>query len=68
MRRLVEIITPNAVKSGLGDIPIDAFVATRARGEGRRMQMITEVDAEQNTMTIIMMPTIGARGGEKEKT
>jgi regulator of protease activity HflC (stomatin/prohibitin superfamily) len=44
--------------------------------ELRRMQMITEVGAEQNTMTIIMMPsefvemarTIGARGGEKEKT
>jgi regulator of protease activity HflC (stomatin/prohibitin superfamily) len=44
--------------------------------ELRRMQMITEVGAEQNTMTIIMMPSefvemaraIGARGGEKEKT
>ena len=44
--------------------------------ELRRMQMITEVGAEQNTMTIIMMPsefvemarTIGARGGEKDKT
>jgi hypothetical protein len=44
--------------------------------ELRHMQMNTEVGAEQNTMTIIMMPsefveiarTIGARGGEKEKT
>ena len=44
--------------------------------ELRRMQMITEVGAEQNTMTIIMMPSefvemaraIGARGGEKEKS
>jgi regulator of protease activity HflC (stomatin/prohibitin superfamily) len=43
--------------------------------ELRRMQMITEVGAEQNTMTIIMMPSefvemarsIGARGGEKEQ-
>jgi regulator of protease activity HflC (stomatin/prohibitin superfamily) len=43
--------------------------------ELRRMQMITEVGAEQNTMTIIMMPSefvemarsIGARAGEKEK-
>jgi hypothetical protein len=76
MQRLVEIIRPNAVKSGLGDIRIDAFVTTHARGEGGRMQMITEVGAEQNTMTIIMTPsefvemarTIGARGGEKEKT
>jgi regulator of protease activity HflC (stomatin/prohibitin superfamily) len=43
--------------------------------ELRRMQMITEVGAEQNTMTIIMMPSefvemarsIGAGGGEKQK-
>jgi len=43
--------------------------------ELRRMQMITEVGAEQNTMTIIMMPSefvemarsIGAGGGGKEK-
>ncbi len=43
--------------------------------ELRRMQMITEVGAEQNTMTIIMMPSefvemaraIGVRGAEKEK-
>jgi len=42
--------------------------------ELRRMQMITEVGAEQNSMTIIMMPSefvemaraIGARGGEKK--
>lgn len=39
--------------------------------ELRRMQMITEVGAEQNTMTIIMMPSefvemaraLGQRGG-----
>ena len=44
--------------------------------ELRRMRMITEVGAEQNAMTIIMMPsefvemarTIGARGREKKKT
>jgi regulator of protease activity HflC (stomatin/prohibitin superfamily) len=44
--------------------------------ELRRMQMITEVGAEQNTMTIIMMPSefvemarsIGARGADKENT
>jgi regulator of protease activity HflC (stomatin/prohibitin superfamily) len=43
--------------------------------ELRRMQMITEVGAEQNTMTIIMMPSefvemaraIGARAKETEK-
>ena len=28
-----------------------------AGGELRRMQMITEVGAEQNTMTLVMMPS-----------
>ena len=44
--------------------------------ELRRMQMITEVGAEQNTMTIIMMPSefvemaraIGARGGTQSQS
>jgi len=53
----------------------EIIMASPAGLELRRMQMITEVGAEQNTMTIIMMPSefvemaraIGAKGGETPK-
>jgi regulator of protease activity HflC (stomatin/prohibitin superfamily) len=52
----------------------ETIMASPAGLELRRMQMITEVGAEQNTMTIIMMPSefvemaraIGARAAEKQ--
>jgi regulator of protease activity HflC (stomatin/prohibitin superfamily) len=49
----------------------DEIMRTPASLELRRMQMLTEVGAEQNTMTIVMMPSefveaaraLAARGG-----
>ncbi|HXY58015.1 MAG TPA: SPFH domain-containing protein [Methylocystis sp.] len=60
--------------AGLLKQAAETIMASPAGLELRRMQMITEVGAEQNTMTIIMMPSefvemaraIGARGGEKK--
>jgi regulator of protease activity HflC (stomatin/prohibitin superfamily) len=53
----------------------ETIMASPAGLELRRMQMITEVGAEQNTMTIIMMPSefvemaraIGARGARPQQ-
>ncbi|MGA8171845.1 MAG: slipin family protein [Methylocystis sp.] len=61
--------------AGLLKQAAETIMESPAGLELRRMQMITEVGAEQNTMTIIMMPSefvemaraIGARGGEKDK-
>ena len=60
--------------AGLLKQAAETIMESPAGLELRRMQMITEVGAEQNTMTIIMMPSefvemaraIGARGEEKK--
>jgi len=62
--------------AGLLKQAAETIMESPAGLELRRMQMITEVGAEQNTMTIIMMPSefvemaraIGARGGEAPKS
>ena len=49
--------TPSPGTFGSGDVASANVMKTPASLELRRMQMLTEIGAEQNTMTVVMMPS-----------